>query len=140
MSSKRTSGGRVSHLVVTLTPDDRATMEGWLRSTRCPYGLHKRVRAVLLVASGMPIVEVARRVDLERRFIYKWVARFTAGGCAGLLDLPRHTTSHGDWPPVRRRVRACCAECEQTLEDGSVRCPVHPTAKVLIELENTHAS
>jgi len=136
MTGKRTPGGRPSHLVVTLTPDDRATLEGWLRSPHCPYGLHKRARTVLLVADGMQVTEVARRVDLERRFIYKWVARFTAGGSAGLLDLPRHTTRHGDWPPVRRRVRAWCAVCEQTLEDGAVYCPVHPQGEAMILLRD----
>ena len=94
---KPARGGRVTTLHVTLTEDERATLESWLRSPHCPYGLHKRARAVLLLAGGVPVSEVARRVDLERRFVYKWVARFKAGGAAGLRDQPRHGPRAGRW-------------------------------------------
>jgi CRP-like cAMP-binding protein len=80
---------RITALTVTLTPTDRATLQALLRSSRCPYGLHKRARAVLLLAAGMPITEIARRVDLERRHVYRWVARFQAQGVDGLKDTER---------------------------------------------------
>jgi hypothetical protein len=95
--------GRRTALTVTLTPTDRATLEGWLRSSRCPYGLHKRARAVLLVAAGMPITEIARRVDLELRHVYRWVARFQAQGVDGLKDTERPG-------PVRRGLAEMLAE------------------------------
>ena len=90
-------GGKRTTLHVCLSAEDRGTLEGWLLSPRCPYGLHKRARAVLLLAGGVPVSEVARRVDLERRFVYKWVARFKAGGAAGLRDQPRHGPRAGRW-------------------------------------------
>jgi hypothetical protein len=80
---------RSTAITVTLTKADRATLEGWLRSSMCPYGLHKRARAVLLLAAGMPITEIARRVDMERRHVYRWVARFQAQGVDGLKDTER---------------------------------------------------
>ena len=89
MPNRPRTGGRVSQLQVTLKPLERATLERWLRSSRCPYGLHKRVRAVLLVADGMPITEIARRVDMERRHAYRWAARYLAHGIEGLHDQPR---------------------------------------------------
>jgi transposase len=73
----------------------------------CPYGLHKRARAVLLVAAGIPITEIARRVDLERRHVYRWVARFQAQGVEGLKDPERPG-------PVRRGLAEMLAE-EDTL-------------------------
>jgi hypothetical protein len=55
--------GRRTAICLRLTPEDRATLHALLRSSRCPYGLHKRARAVLLLAAGMPITEIARRVE-----------------------------------------------------------------------------
>jgi hypothetical protein len=81
--------GRRTALTVTLTKADRARLETLLRSQWCPYGLHKRARAVLLVAAGMPITEIARRVDLEMRHVYHWVRRFQAQGVDGLKDPER---------------------------------------------------
>jgi len=43
--------------------------------------------------------------------------------------LPRHL-------PVRLRERAWCTVCEQVLEAGSVRCPVHPEGEVMILLRD----
>jgi transposase-like protein len=88
-SNRAKPSGRVSQLQVTLTPAARATLAKLLRSSRCPYGLHKRARAVLLAADGMQITEIARRTDMERRHVYRWVARYLAEGVDGLHDLPR---------------------------------------------------
>lgn len=99
---RKRPGGRVSALQVTLTPDERATLEHWLRATRCPYGVHKRARAVLLVADGVPITEVARRVDMGRHHVYMWLRRFQAQGLDGLVDQTRHGHDLGRWAPGRR--------------------------------------
>ena len=97
MPSRPHTGGRVTHLHVTVTPADRVTLEHWLRSSSCPYGVHKRARAVLLAADGLPIADVARRVDMQRRHVYRWVRRFQQAGVKGLLDKPRHGPVLGRW-------------------------------------------
>lgn len=91
------TGGRVSQLHVTVTPANRATLNAWLRSSILPYGLHKRVRAVLLMADGLPIAEIARRVDMGRHHVYMWLKRFEQYGPTGLLDQPRHGPARGRW-------------------------------------------
>ena len=96
------ASGRVSQLQLTLTPEDRDWLERWVRSQTCPYGLYKRARAVLLTADGLPITEVARRVDMGRHHVYMWLKRFQAQGCEGLLDTSRHSLTRGRWATQRR--------------------------------------
>jgi hypothetical protein len=108
MPSRPKTGGRVTQLHVTVTPADRATLEHWLRSSRCPYGVHKRARAVLLVADGLPIAEIARRVDMQRRHVYRWVRRFQQAGVHGLLDKPRHGPVLGRWAKQTREDNDVC--------------------------------
>jgi hypothetical protein len=89
MPERHRAGGRPSQLHVTLTPEDRATLEDWLRRSSLPYGLHKRARAVLLLADGLQVAEIARRVDMGRHHVYMWIRRFQAQGIDGLHDLTR---------------------------------------------------
>ena len=100
--------GRTITLRLSLTPAEGATLEAWVRSTRCPYGLHKRARAVRLAAEGVPIAEIARRVDMGRHHVYKWLVRFQMYGCDGLLDQPRHGPALGRWQPPRRGDNDAC--------------------------------
>jgi hypothetical protein len=93
MPERHRTGGRVSQIQVALTPEDRATLEYWLRRSSLPYGLHKRARAVLLAAAGLRITEIARRVDMERRHVYRWLACYMAEGVDGLHDQPRDAWS-----------------------------------------------
>lgn len=102
MPKRPHTGGKVTHLRVTLTPADRATLEAWMRSSICPYGVHKRARAVLLAADGLPITEIARRVDMGRHHVYMWLRRFEQDGTTGLLDQPRHGPTRGRWQAPRR--------------------------------------
>ena len=105
MSKRPHTGGRVSTLQVTLSCADRAILERWVRSSVCPYGLHKRARAVLLVADGLQMSEVARRVDMGRHHVYMWLRRFQQAGADGLLDQPRHDQARGRW--ARRKEDRC---------------------------------
>lgn len=93
--------GRRTHLTVTLTPQDRSTLDAWQRATTIPVGRARRARILLLLAEGLSITKIADTVGISRRFVYKWVARFRAGGVDGLRDLPRP----GPWGPrVRGRL------------------------------------
>jgi len=80
------SQGRHTQIVIMLTPAERATLEGWQRAFLRPTGEVRRGRIILLVASGMPLRQVAERVGISRRFVYKWVRRFVAQGIPGLAD------------------------------------------------------
>ena len=80
-------GGRRSKVHLTLTPTERATLTGWLRKPTLPAVQVRRARLVLLVADGrLTLVRIASTIGLSRRHMYKWLARFQAEGCAGLLS------------------------------------------------------
>ena len=80
-------GGRRSKVHLTLTPIERATLTGWLRKPTLPAVQVRRARLVLLVADGrLTLVRIASTIGLSRRHVYKWLARFQAEGCPGLLS------------------------------------------------------
>jgi IS30 family transposase len=76
--------GRRSQLTVTLTLPERHQLEHYLRQTTLPRGIARRVQLVLLRADGVTIVEIAKRVDMARKNIYKWLKRFQERRIAGL--------------------------------------------------------
>jgi biotin operon repressor len=80
--------GRKTSLTIHLTPAQRQTLLAWQRATTISAGRARRGRIILLVADGMPISDVAARVGISRRFVYKWVQRFLANGMEGLTDKP----------------------------------------------------
>jgi len=92
--------GRKTALTVTLTADERQTLLRWQRSTAIQAGQARRARLILLCAEGVPIVEIAARVGIARRFVYKWVQRFLQEGLAGLADQPGRGTGRRR-PPGR---------------------------------------
>ncbi len=80
--------GRKSSLRVVLTPEERSHLEQHLRSTMTSIGLARRYRAILEVAEGLPLVAVARLVDLTEKHVRKWVQRFLNHRLEGLHDRP----------------------------------------------------
>ena len=80
--------GRTTSLTITLTPEERQTLLAWQRSTTIRAGLLRRARMILLLADGGAITDIAVRVGISRRFVYKWVQRFLEQRVAGLVDKP----------------------------------------------------
>jgi DNA-directed RNA polymerase specialized sigma24 family protein len=80
--------GRKTSLHVVLTPLERAELEQRLRFRSTSLGMARRCRALLAVADGLPLVEVARLVDLTEKHVRKWVQRFLKERLAGLRDRP----------------------------------------------------
>lgn len=81
--------GRTTRVTIRLTTQERQTLQTWQRAYTLPAALVRRGRILLLLEQGLPITEVAAKVGISRRFVYKWVARFQARGVAGLVDRPR---------------------------------------------------
>ena len=75
--------GRKTTLTIHLTPDERQTLTRWQRSTTIRAGYSNRGRILLLLADGLSVVQVATRVGITRRFVYKWVQRFLEHGVEG---------------------------------------------------------
>jgi hypothetical protein len=82
--------GRTTSLVIRLSPEERALLLGWQRATCLPFCQQQRGRMLLLLADGLPIVTVARRVGRSRLFVYRWTKRFHEQGIAGLKARPGH--------------------------------------------------
>jgi transposase len=55
--------------------------------------VEQRYRAVLEVAAGVPVTEVAERYGVSRQSVHAWVRRYEAGGLAGLADRSRRPKS-----------------------------------------------
>jgi hypothetical protein len=80
--------GRKTSLHVSLTAEERDRLEKRLRGTTTSLGLARRCRAILGVADGLPLVAVARLVDLTEKHVRKWVQRFLKERLDGLNDRP----------------------------------------------------
>lgn len=81
--------GRTSNITISLTREQRETLEGLLRRQKTPVGLAKRARAILLLAEGERFNQTSERVGLGERHLRKWARRFIAQGVDGLQELPR---------------------------------------------------
>lgn len=74
---------------LTLRPEERTTLEGWVRRQKTAQFLARRARLVLACAEGKTNTAVAAEVGLSRLTVGKWRARFLEGRLDGLLDEPR---------------------------------------------------
>jgi hypothetical protein len=80
--------GRKTSLHVILTAEERVRLEQRLRRPTTPLGSARRCRAILGVADGLRLVEVARLVGLTEKHVRKWVRRFLQDRLDGLHDRP----------------------------------------------------
>src|SRR3989475_7345716 len=74
---------------LTLTEDERDTLERWARRPTTARALAERARLVLECAAGKTNTVVARELRLTKQTIGKWRARFLGQRLDGLLDEPR---------------------------------------------------
>jgi len=74
---------------VELSDAERAKLEGWVKNPPKPH-LRKRAWAILLVADGQPMYEVAEdyRVRVHRTTVSEWVQRYQSNGITGLKVKP----------------------------------------------------
>lgn len=85
---KRMQRGRPK-AALTLTKEQRAALESWVRRRNSAQALALRARIVLACASGQSNTEVAKEMKCSQPTVGKWRARFCAQGVEGLLDEPR---------------------------------------------------
>ncbi len=74
---------------LTLTTDERDTLERWARRPTTAQALAQRARVILACAEGRPNEHVARRECVTRQTVGRWRARFVSKRLDGLLDEPR---------------------------------------------------
>jgi putative transposase len=71
---------------VSLTKEERAQLESFVRSRSMPNGLSTRFRIILLAADGMENREISKEVNLSRASVGKWRKRYSEKGLQGLHD------------------------------------------------------
>lgn len=79
---------------IVLAASERAELERLRRASSGPAGLSRRVQAVLLMATGLPGVETARRTGYTPVQVSRLRRRFGAERVAGLRDRPRPGRPH----------------------------------------------
>ncbi len=81
--------GRHAAVMIQMSQQTRATLQGWLQRQKTPLGRAKRARAMLLLEQGHSYAHTARWIGLTERNLRKWAGRFHCRGLAGLDDSPR---------------------------------------------------
>ena len=71
-------------LFISLTTEEKETLEGWKRSTMTEAGIAKRSELILLLAGGKSASEVAKILRVSNQMVYKWAKRFLAKRVNGL--------------------------------------------------------
>ncbi len=74
---------------IVLTAEQRQGLERIERAATAEQREVLRARVVLRAAEGVPNVELAEELGVDRKTVGKWRARFATQGEKGLLDAPR---------------------------------------------------
>lgn len=86
--------------VITLSAEQRATLEQWARSCSLPARVVERARVVLLAAEGQQGKEIASAMNITPKKASRWGVRFLALGLAGL---ERDASRPGRTPKITAR-------------------------------------
>ena len=74
---------------LTLTDEERQTLERWARRPTTAQALAQRARVILGCAADQTNTRMARTLRLTKQTVGKWRSRFLAKRLDGLLDDPR---------------------------------------------------
>jgi transposase len=99
---KRCESARMkTQACIWLSPEVRATLEGWVADRNTPQKLVWRSRIVLMSADGVGKMAIVRAVGKSKRTVDRWQDRFITHGLAGLQ---RDATRRGRKPPLAASV------------------------------------
>jgi hypothetical protein len=74
---------------ITLEPAERVVLEDIARAMVMPHRDVIRAQVILMVADGVSLAAISRKVGLARRLVRKWATRFARDRFRGLEDAPR---------------------------------------------------
>ncbi len=69
---------------ILLSPEDRATLEGWVADRNSPQKVVWRAQIVVMWARGDGVTAVVRATGKTKRTAYRWRDRYVAAGIGGL--------------------------------------------------------
>lgn len=91
---------------IVLTPEERRTLESWVRAGSTEQRLTLRARIVLACAAGEQTTKVSTAMGVMPYIVSKWRQRFAAERLAGLQDAPRTGKPRTYTPDTEKRVLA----------------------------------
>ena len=100
---------------VSPSDDERATLEGWVRSTTTEQRLAFRARVVLAAAAGEGSASIGRREGVRLTTVSTWRRRFVDLGVAGLQDERRSGRPETYGSDVEQRI---LAKLDESVPDG----------------------
>lgn len=71
---------------LALSPEQRRTLEAWVRGRNTPQTKALRAQIVLMAAEGVPNNRIARDLETSRPTVILWRSRFQAGGTTALAE------------------------------------------------------
>ena len=74
---------------LSLSAEQRSTLQGWTRRRKTAQALSMRARIVLRASDGLTATAIAAEVHVCIQTVSKWWRRFDEQGLDGLLDEPR---------------------------------------------------
>jgi len=77
---------------LSLTEEERQTLQGWARRPKSAQALALRARMILLCGEGNTNTRVAQQIHVRIQTVCKWRQRFVDRRLDGLLDEPRPGT------------------------------------------------
>ena len=69
---------------IILSPEERSTLDAWVRGRSLPMRLVQRARIIRMAAEGMQSQEIARELGVSRPTVQLWRQRFLAFRLVGL--------------------------------------------------------
>jgi transposase len=103
---------------IWLSPEDRATLEGWVADRNTPQKLVWRARIVLMSAAREGTAAIMRAVGKSKSSVWRWQERYIAQGIKGLA---RDATRPGRIAPLTPEVIG--AVVEKTLREKPSAAP-----------------
>ena len=70
-----------------ISPEQRRTLEAWIRAQNTPQSVALRARIALLAADGVANSRIAREVGVSRPTVILWRQRFRQGGPSALTEI-----------------------------------------------------
>ena len=86
---------------IQLSPEDRATLEGWVANRNSPQKWVWRARIVLMWVQGDGVTSIVRATGKTKRTAYRWRDRYISRGIEGLK---RDATRPSRKPPLSAEV------------------------------------
>ena len=89
---------------ISVTDEERTTLERWLRQPTSEQRLVQRARMILLLDQGKSNEAIGRELDVRPATVSRWRGRFAKRGLEGLQDEPRSGPRRKYTAQTERRV------------------------------------